>query len=248
MWIAAGLLARGHALAQESAATIRNPYTSDSDIAAGEKYYLTQCAACHGRDGRGGGAGPDISTGRFKRVTSDEGLFQIINRGIPGTVMPASPSNAAHVWRIAAYVRSLSIGRTNRAASGNASNGAKLFQSFGCAGCHRTTAPALDGIGSRRTLAEIRTSILDPQAEVPGSFSQIRAAMRSGMTVTGFVLNEDTFSIQIREAGGRLRSIERAEIASATYDRSSPMPAFRGRVKDAELDDLIAFLTSEGYR
>ena len=72
--------------------------------------------------------------------------------------------------------------------------------------------------------------------------------MRSGTIVTGFVLNEDTFSIQIREAGGRLRSIERAEMSSAAYDRSSPMPAFRGRLKDAEVDDLIAFLTSEGLR
>ena len=73
------------ALAQESDAALANPFTSDADVAAGEKTFLSQCASCHGRDGRGGAGGPDLSTGRFKRASSDEAIFQIVNRGIPGT-------------------------------------------------------------------------------------------------------------------------------------------------------------------
>lgn len=248
MWIAAGLLARDRALAQESAATIQNPFTSDADVAAGEKFYVAQCASCHGRDGRGGGAGPDISTGNFRRATSDESLFQIINRGIPGTVMPGAPYNAGQVWRIVAFVRSLSIGRKNQAVKGDAANGEKLYASLGCAKCHASTAPDLRGIGAKRTVAELRASILDPQAEVPSAYWRIRAELRGGATAQGIVMNEDTFSIQLLDSGGRLRSIQRTDALKIGYDRTSPMPSFRTRVTDPQLDDLIAFLITENPR
>src|SRR5262245_31673309 len=80
--------------AQESESALSNPFTSDADVAAGEKIFVSQCASCHGRDGRGGGGGPDLTTGRFKRASSDEGIFQIINKGIPGTTMPGFLLNA----------------------------------------------------------------------------------------------------------------------------------------------------------
>lgn len=248
LWIAAGLLARDRAFAQESAATLQNPFTSDADVAAGEKYYMAQCASCHGRDGRGGGAGPDISSGNFKRATSDESLFQIINRGIPGTVMPGAPYNAGQVWRIVAFVRSLAIGRKNQAVTGDAARGSSVYASLGCAKCHTTSAPDLRGIGTKRTVTELRASILDPQAEVPSSYWRIRAAMRSGAAAQGFVMNEDTFSIQLLDSTGRLRSIRRADAVKIEYDRTSPMPSFRTRVSDPQLDDLIAFLISENPR
>lgn len=244
----AGWLACCRAMAQESAATIQNPFTTDADVAAGEKYYLAQCASCHGRDGRGGGAGPDISTGNFKRATSDEGLFQIINKGIPGTVMPGAPYNAGQVWRIAAFVRSLSIGRKNQTVAGDAAAGAKLYSSLGCVKCHSTTAPDLKGIGAKRMVSELRTSILDPQADVPSSYWRVGARMRDGSIVQGFVMNEDTFTIQLLEPSRGLRSISRGAVSHLEYDRRSPMPSFKNRFTGSQLDDLIAFLISENPR
>jgi putative heme-binding domain-containing protein len=241
--LAAVLAASVQAIAQESSATLQNPFTSDADIAAGEKLYLGQCASCHGRDGRGGGAGPDISTGNFKRATSDEGLFQIVNKGIPGTVMPGSPFNAGQVWRIVAFVRSLTIGRGNKDLEGDAAIGARLYSSLGCGKCHSGMAPDLQGIGARRTRPELRTSIEDPHADVPSTYWRVRATMRDGSTVSGTAMNEDTFSIQLLDAAGRLRSLHRANVTKLVYDRTSPMPPFR--LSANQFDDLIAFLTSE---
>ena len=94
------LLAAAAAFAQESAKTLENPFTSDIDIASGEKLFRSQCASCHGYDARGGASGPDISTGNYRRASSDEGLFQLINKGIPGTSMPAFPLNARPAWQV----------------------------------------------------------------------------------------------------------------------------------------------------
>jgi mono/diheme cytochrome c family protein len=106
MWVTFAWMAALLAIplaAQESEAALTNPFTSDADVAGGEKIFVSQCASCHGRDGRGGGGGPDLTTGRFKRASSDEGIFQIINKGIPGTTMPGFQLNAGPVWRVVAY-------------------------------------------------------------------------------------------------------------------------------------------------
>ncbi|MBM3794799.1 MAG: c-type cytochrome [Acidobacteria bacterium] len=51
---------------------LENPYTSDADVAAGEKTFVSQCASCHGLGAKGGAGGPDLTTVRFPRASSDE--------------------------------------------------------------------------------------------------------------------------------------------------------------------------------
>jgi cytochrome c oxidase subunit 2 len=58
-----------------------------------------------------------------------------------------------------------------------------LLQEFGCVACHKLGAegnvvgPAFDGIGARRDAAYIRTSILDPAADVAEGFEPLAAVM-----------------------------------------------------------------------
>ena len=236
------------ALGQESSSTLVNPFTSEADIARGERTFQSQCASCHGRDGRGGNAGPDLSTGTFKRTSSDEGLFQIINKGVPGTVMPAFPLNPGPAWQVVAYIRSLSIGRRNQGGTGDATRGEQIFVAQKCAGCHESSAPDLDGIGARRTTAEIRESIVNPQADVPSQYWRFKARTRDGRTLAGLRLNEDTYSIQYRDGGGNLRSVLRSQLASFELDRTSPMPSVKDKLNAAEIDDLLAYLVARGVR
>lgn len=235
--------------AQESNASLSNPYTSDVDIAAGEKMFVAQCASCHGRDGRGGASGPDLSTGRFKRASSDEGLFQIVNRGIPGTTMPGSSFNAGQVWRLVAYVRSLSGARRLAISGADPARGAAVYARLQCGACHTagSAAPDLAGIAPNRSLSELRQALFEPSAEVHSAFWRVAVTPKAGgPPVTGTRLNEDTFTVQLRERGGRLRSFSKSDIASMAIDRQSPMPSFQGKLSESEFTDLVAHLISAG--
>jgi cytochrome c oxidase cbb3-type subunit III len=229
--------------AQESVATLSNPFTSDADVAGGEKIFLSQCASCHGRDGRGGASGPDLSSGRFKRATSDESIFQIVNKGIPGTTMPGFMLNAGPVWKVVAYIRSLGLSRRNQAIPGDAARGQALYAKHRCAGCHDSTAPDLKLVAGNRTASELRQSVLEPGEDVPSAYWRVTASLKAGGTVTGARLNEDTFTMQVRDKSGALRSFDKAALSRVEIDRSSPMPSFRGKLSEAELDDLLSYIS-----
>jgi cytochrome c oxidase cbb3-type subunit III len=124
-----------------------------------------------------------------------------------------------------------------------------------CAGCHRAqgvegglTGPALEGVESRRSLADLRQSILQPDAVVSNEYWSVDIQAVQGERLRGVRLNEDTSSIQIREPNGRLRSILRPEIAKIELIRTSPMPSFAGKLSDPDLNHILAFLSATGNR
>ena len=58
-------------------------------------------------------------------------------------------------------------------------------------------------------------------------------------------MNEDSFSIQVRDAGGRSYSFWKKDLAQIDRQRGkSPMPSYQGQLSDAELTDLVAYLAS----
>jgi cytochrome c oxidase cbb3-type subunit 3 len=227
--------------------TLSNPHTSAEDRAAGAKMFAGQCAGCHGKDGSGGTAA-DLTTGAYKYGSSDEKLFESIAKGVAGTAMPAFALDARQVWQLVTHVRSLSEGKAAEKAKGNADNGAKVFAAQGCVSCHAITGkggslgPDLTEVGLRRSLGHIERAIRKPDDEVSWDYWRLRARTKAGNEVRGLRLNEDTFSFQILEEGGRLRSIDKANLAEAEIVRSSTMPSFVGKLKGSEFDDLVAYL------
>ncbi len=226
---------------EESSQAMTNPFNSPADRENGARIFLSQCASCHGRDGRGGQGTPDFTTGRFRRASSDEGLFQLIGKGIPGTVMPAFNLNAREAWSTLAFIRSLSAARAATTASkGDAARGADLFRSQGCARCHvNGNGPDLAGIGRFQSAGEVRRSILDPHADVPPQYFRMKATTKAGASLTGTRLNEDTYSVQYRDSGG-LKSVMKSSLATYEIIRASPMPV--SKLGEAQVDDLVAFL------
>jgi putative heme-binding domain-containing protein len=236
--------------AQGHGSIVANPFSTPEDQLAGAQTFRSQCAACHGPDGVGSAAGPALNTGTFQRGESDEALFSNITKGVPGTPMVAFDLNGREVWQLIAYIRSLGIGHGAETAKGDPVKGAAVFRSAGCVQCHTAGGPGgflgpdLSEIGSRRRLAQLETSILDPQAEVAPDYWSLRARTKTGQEITGIRLNEDMVSYQFREASGRLRTVMKSDLASHEIVRTSPMPSFKGKLARAELDDLIAFLAS----
>lgn len=231
--------------------------------ATGESLFQTHCSPCHGAKGEGG-RGPSLAVRRLPRAADDAALSAIITTGIPGTQMPATRMTASENAQLVAFVRSL--GRTQAAqVSGNRANGESLFWSKGnCGQCHTVgprggrMGPDLTEIGARRGPAYLRTSILDPAAEVPENFAsyrkliympdnylRVRITTLDGKQITGARVDEDTFTIQIRDDQDHLYSFRKEELRELRKDwGQSPMPSYRGVFSESELQDVVAYLAS----
>jgi len=222
-----------------------------ADLASGEKLFQHHCALCHGPKGEGG-RGPMLTRAKLSRAPDDAALMKVLEQGIRGTEMPGADSMSEREMRqTAAYVRSL--GKTpQKPVPGNPASGAEIYRGKGaCATCHSIkgeggiSGPDVAGIGGGRRAAYLRESLVDPQAAVPEGYLLMTVATKTGQNVTGIRLNEDSFSVQIRDDSGRSYSFWKHEIAQVDKQRGkSPMPSYKGRLSDDELTDMVAYLAS----
>src|SRR5262249_27142111 len=135
--------------------------------------------------GAGGSNGPSLTTGRFKHGNSDGELFRTITQGVAGTPMVAYPLDGKQVWQLITFIRSLNLAKGAAQSKGDPANGARIFAANGCARCHTAAGaggfvgPDLSAIGSRRTLAQLERSLLEPNAEVLPDYWTLRARTKS---------------------------------------------------------------------
>jgi cytochrome c oxidase cbb3-type subunit III len=225
--------------------------TGRNDLASGAKLFQNHCALCHGPKGEGG-RGPMLSRPKLPRAPDDAALVKVIEEGIRGTEMPGADSmTEREMHQTAAFVRSL--GKVAlKPPPGNPAHGAEIYRGKGgCGGCHSIqgeggiAGPDLAGIGETRSAGYLRDSLLDPEAAVPEGYLLVKVVTKSGENVTGIRVDEDSFSLQIRDASGRSYSFWKSEIAQLDKQRGkSTMPSFKGRLTDDELTDLVAYLAS----
>jgi putative heme-binding domain-containing protein len=224
-----------------------NPFNTPADQAAGAKIFRSHCAPCHGARAEGG-LGPNLTTGSFFHGGADPDLYRTITEGIPGTAMPGTFFDGKEVWQIVAYLRTL--GASSAAPRGDARHGEALFREKGCAGCHLVgpeggiQGPALTFAGSRSSVDHIRESILDPSAQVAPEYHVVKITLQNGASYSGFVMNEDTYSVQLLDFSKGLQSLRKSEFKSFQKDKNSSMPSYRGKLSDSELDDLVSYLWS----
>jgi cytochrome c oxidase cbb3-type subunit III len=250
LWPAALLAVAALPLAgQHGSVTVSNPYNSPADLAAGMKIFRSRCAGCHGPDGSGG-SGPDLTTGNLRHGASDDAIFQSIAKGVAGTPMPAFDLNGREIWQLVGYVRSIGQGKAAAKAKGDPRRGAGLYRNSGCVKCHSVggdggqMGPDLTSIGARRSLGQLERALRHPDEEVPLEYWSIRAKTKSGRSVSGIRLNEDTFSFQILDSNGKLQSVSKADLVEHQVIRNSPMPSFESKLQKSQFDDLIAYLAS----
>ena len=73
----------------------------------------------------------------------------------------------------------------------------------------------------------------------------VRAVTADGKEVSGVRVNEDAFTIQLRDVTNRLVSLDKASLRSLDkMTGRSLMPAYDHTFTAAELDDVIAYLAS----
>jgi putative heme-binding domain-containing protein len=238
--------------AQERDPVPAMPKLSAEDLAKGERLFNGHCAPCHGPKGDGG-KGANLARPKLPRAVDDSALFRVIRDGIQGTEMPGAWEMIdREVWQTAAYVKTL--GRVaQQMVTGDAIKGSQLYEGKGCAACHIVngkggrTGPELSQIGMRRSPGHLRESLVSPAAEAPEDFAWVRLVDRMGAKVEGVRLNEDTFSIQVRDTKDRIRSYWKRDLKQIdTSWKTSPMPSFSKTLSESELGDLVAYLASLG--
>jgi putative heme-binding domain-containing protein len=226
-----------------------NPYASPADLAIGKRLFEGRCGHCHGQAGEGG-RGAVLNTGHFRHGGSDRELFMTIRNGIPGTEMPGARNlPEKEVWRIVAHVQQLGRQGAAEPNPGDPVAGAAAYQTGGCATCHRidgqgaALGPDLSDIGSRRAIRHLRESILDPSAEIALDYRSVSVVDRAGTRIDGIHLNEDEYSVHLRDMSGNLRSFMKRELAGMTLPRQSMMPAYAS-MPAGVVQDLVAYLSS----
>src|SRR6478672_6772972 len=95
---------------------------------------------------------------------------------------------------------------------GDAARGRALVESNKCFDCHRVgetgsrLGPDLSDIGSRRTAERLRRALVAPDEEVLPENRFVRVMTKDGANVTGKLLNQDAFSIQLMNPDQQLKS------------------------------------------
>lgn len=224
-------------------------HESAGAIEEGRSAFQSVCANCHGPDGDHI-RGIDLWRGQFRRQFTDADLSDIIRKGIPGTPMPASNVSEQQAARIVAYLRSTAASMRPGIVPGSPTSGRALFDGKGaCTTCHAINGkgshvgPDLSTIGALRRAAELEASILDPAAEVLPQNRFIRVTTRDGRAVTGRLLNQDTFSVQLMDSNQRLRAFDKSTLREQAFIET-PMPSCRDRLAAQELADLVSYLTT----
>jgi putative heme-binding domain-containing protein len=224
---------------------------SKNDTEDGQRLYEANCTRCHGV---GGNLIPtvDLARGKFIRATTTEDLIRVIRNGIPSAGMPPGNFNDFRAETIVAYIRSMGSTTAVSKTTGDPARGKAVFEGKGgCLRCHRVngngarTGPDLSEIGNqRRFAAEIERSILDPSAEIDPLNRTVRLVTRDGATVTGRLLNHDTFSVQILDSKEQLATYLRANLREFASIDKSPMPSYKDKLTRQEVDDVVSYLVS----
>ncbi len=165
--------------------------------------------------------------------------------------MPPSALSTAQIWQLVAYVRTLGHVEQSKS-TGDARRGEQIYLGKGgCARCHTlgghggAIGPDLSDVGARLDRDFIRASLVTPEASVPRDFMEVRLVTKDGQRLTGVRVNEDSFSIQIRDLSNQFHSYWKTELTElAKEPNRSPMPSYSKTLTPEELNDLVAYLES----
>ena len=220
-----------------------------SPVEEGRFLYRSNCAFCHGLTG-GGGRGPALAHRQYLHGSTDDDLRRVIRGGVPGTNMPAFEIEPEELEHLIVFVRSLSSSGANRQpVAGDAAKGRAVYTRSGCAGCHRigqdgsSYGPDLTRVGGGRSVDYLRESLVNPSADIPPEFEGVTAVTRDGKRITGMRINEDTFSLQLRDPAQKFHMFQKGELKEVIYEKQSLMPSFASMPKD-DMQNLLAYLDS----
>jgi len=150
---------------------------------------------------------------------------------------------------------------------GSLTAGEAVFYSSkaGCATCHElngrggVVGPDLSAVAAngRLNAAALRQKIVDPNSPLPAAGGRgggrgsatVIAKTTDGKEIRGIRRNEDTFSLQMMDAAGKLQLLDKTKLASVKADPKSLMPDdYSKRLTADEINNLVGFLSAQVTR
>jgi putative heme-binding domain-containing protein len=259
--------------AAQPSAPVSNPFIGNSQaVSEGKATYDKTCTVCHGANGGAGERAPAIvlsgAAGPLRGERSEAQLLNIIRSGISGSQMPAFSGSLSDndLLKIVAYIHALRSVALDDPRPGDPAHGEEVFWGGGgCGHCHMiygrggVVGPDLSNIAAIRKATSIEDALTKEQHKVygdggvfltiipPMSYNPVQVVTKDGRTISGVMLNEDSYSIQFMDLDNSLHSFERSELSSVTIKPGSVMPTdYDKRLTKSEFADLMAFLTRQG--
>lgn len=227
-------------------------------VERGRKSFEATCAFCHGPDARGR-SGPDLvrSSAVLRDVKGGQ-IGQIIRNGRPQKGMPAFALGQAQIEDIAAFLHSRTHLAANRFTyvisgliTGDAAAGKAYFTGPGkCNTCHSPTED-LAHIATKYDPVELQSRFLLPSppedrqligGEKPAAATQVSVKLPSGESVSGMLLQLDSFDVALVDTSGWYRSYPRA---GAIVSMRNPLEVHQQllpKYSDTLMHDMLAYL------
>lgn len=134
---------------------------------------------------------------------------------------------------------------------GDSAHGQAVFEGKGaCLSCHRVgdrgsrMGPNLSDIATRRSVDELQKALLNPNPEVEPENRLYRVVTADGRTITGRLLNQDLYSLQMLDSNEELVAFQKTSLREFNFVQTPPMPSYRDRLSKEEQTDLIAYLAT----
>jgi cytochrome c oxidase cbb3-type subunit III len=223
----------------------------------GTQVFASNCAGCHGLDGRGSERAPGIATNPKVERMTDAQVFQIVSEGIPGTGMPAFHSlTESERQAVVKHLRTLQGHSKTSAVPGNLEEGKSIF--FGkahCADCHMISGQGgflgsdLSSYGSGKSAQQIRDAILNPAADPDPRRKVAVVVTRDGARLSGMIRNEDNFSLQLQTRDGTFHFFQKSDLTNVERGPQAFMPSDYGeKLSGTELHNLASYLMDVARR
>lgn len=229
----------------------QDPVTTEN-AQRGRKNFLQHCSFCHGTDANGGAEGPNLVRSGLVRHDKDGDLIgTVIRDGRPNKGMPAFPLTTGQIADIVAFLHAR-LAESDRTSprgpgsdyalklllTGNAESGKAYFDGAGqCSTCHSPTGD-LAGIARKYPPADLQTRFLYPD----GPPRTVTVTIRPGTQVEGELLDEDAFSISIRDKNGWYRSWPLPGVRVEIHDPLAMHRVLIRKYSDADVHNLFAYL------
>jgi len=235
---------------------LKNPFAGRPEaIASGKKLYLESCSGCHGPTAEGG-RGPNLAQGEQIRGASNRHLLSVIRDGVRGSEMPPFHLPDEKTWQIVAYLRNLTAVAFDSMAPGDARAGSTLFfGQAGCSQCHMIRGrggfpgPDLSNIARICSFAQLRESLLNPDAKIAEGYGGVTVITKSGERISGVARDNTNYGIDILDTHGSLHRLLKQDLRQVIFRKTSLMPGdYTHRLSSSEIQDLLAFLGRQSMR
>jgi putative heme-binding domain-containing protein len=234
--------------AQKTNQTVNTAPSRETNSELGRMLFESNCAGCHGLDGRGGEKGPNIATRPEISGHSDDEILAILRSGVPGAGMPAFGSlGDAKLEVVVRHLRTLQGLNGKNEIAGNAGEGRKLFfKDGGCATCHMIDGaggflgPDLSNYGAVTSVAEMREQIMNHD-QLPRARTMV-VSTRDGSSLSGFARNEDNFSLQLQTLDGKFHFLDKSAVISVDQSPAANVADVEKKLSKSDLDALISYL------